>query len=163
MTKRQPWEEYEGVAAEILAKLASNLGLETVEGKQELQGLSGTSWEIDAKGVAKDKEAFVVIECKRYTTSKLNQELIAGVAYRITDTGASGGIVVSPLGLQEGAALVAKAGNIISVRLGPKCTRESFTMEFLGKVFVGAKLAPAVAVGSAAPITASFYRGTSPE
>jgi hypothetical protein len=123
-------EKYEVVAAEILARLVKP-GLETVEGKQVLIGLqSGTSWEIDAKGVAKDNEAFVIIECRRYTTSKLKQEQLAAIAYRIKDTGAASGIVISPCGLQEGAELVAKAENIISVRLGPESTPESFTMEF---------------------------------
>src|SRR5262250_1546186 len=40
---------------------------------------------------------------------------LGGIAYRIRDSGAEGGIVVSPLGLQEGAAKVAKKENIVSV------------------------------------------------
>jgi hypothetical protein len=45
------------------------------------------------------------------------------LAYRIIDTGADGGILVSPLGLQEGAERVAAAENIISVRLNEDCNR----------------------------------------
>ncbi|WP_411153065.1 restriction endonuclease [Streptomyces sp. A30] len=76
---------------------------------------SGTEWEIDGKGVKVGDEGFVIIECRRYTTSKQKQEQVAGLAYRIIDTEADGAIIVSPLGLQEGAAKVAEAENIRTV------------------------------------------------
>lgn len=107
------WETYEEVAVYILDQIASNLGLERVEGKQHVYGSrSSTNWEIDGRGVNIDGEGFVIIECRRYTTSKQNQERVGGLAYRIIDTGASGGILVSPLGFQEGAKKIAAAEGI---------------------------------------------------
>jgi hypothetical protein len=96
------------------SRLAQEFGLNFVEGKQRIQGLrSGTAWEIDAEG----DQRFFIVECRRYTTSKQNQEKVRVLAYRISDTGAVGGILVSPLGLQEGAAKIAAAANIISIEL----------------------------------------------
>ena len=92
------WRTYEEVAAELLDRNAEKFGLQRVEGKQHVRGnRSGTKWEIDAKGVKLGDEGFVIVECKRHTISKPNQELLGGLAYRIVDTGASGGIIVSPL------------------------------------------------------------------
>ena len=55
----------------------------------------------------KENEGFVIIECRRYTKSRQSQEKIGGLAYRILDTGARGGILISPLGMQEGASKIA--------------------------------------------------------
>jgi formylglycine-generating enzyme required for sulfatase activity len=59
------------------------------------------------------------------------------LAYRIIDTGADGGILVSPLGLQEGAERVAAAENIISVRLNEDCNRYEFVLGFLNQIRLG--------------------------
>ena len=128
------WQRYEKTATYVLNEVASYLGLQRVEGKQSISGDSGTDWEIDAKGVSENGEAFVIVECRRYTKSRLSQEDLGGIAYRIRDGGAEGGIVVSPLGLQEGAAKVAKKENIVSVRLPADCTPQRFALEFLGNL-----------------------------
>jgi len=131
------WRRYESASAIILNELAAHFGLDRVEGKQSIPGLrSGTDWVIDAKGCSAGAEAFVIVECRRYTTSKLKQEQLGAIAYRISDTGAVGGIVVTPLGLQEGAEKIAKAENITSVRLNADATPEEFAVEFLGHVVV---------------------------
>src|SRR5262249_51778893 len=112
------WKSYEDVARFLLDRFAEEFGLKSVEGKQEVEGLrSGTTWEIDAKGIREMNSGFVIIECRRHTTSPQKQEHLAALAYRIMDTGASGGIIVTPLGLQKGARKVASAENIIEVRL----------------------------------------------
>ena len=117
------FETYEQVAAFLLNEFADHLGLERVEGKQDVPGLvSGTTWEIDGKGLKADGEAFIIIECRRYTDSRPNQEALGALAYRIRDTGAAGGIIVTPLGIQEGAAKIACAEGIVSVRLDPTST-----------------------------------------
>jgi hypothetical protein len=135
----QRWESYEEVAAYLLDRFAQEFGLDRVEGKQDVKGhRSGTSWEIDAKGVRTSDGGFFIVECRRYTTSKQSQEKVGGLAYRIIDSGAAGGILVSPLGLQEGAEKVASAENIFSVRLDENSTRHQFTMQFLNKFMVGA-------------------------
>jgi hypothetical protein len=132
------WKSYEQVATYLLNQFASEFGLERVEGKQGIVGLrSGTSWEIDAKGIVKGNAGFMVVECRRYTTEKQNQEKIAGLAYRIIDSGAKGGIVVSPLGLQAGAKLVADAENILSAHLNEHSTQYNYILNFLNKVKLG--------------------------
>jgi hypothetical protein len=132
------WESYEQVAAYLLDQIADVLGLELVEGKQSLAGnRSGTQWEIDGKGVKLRDGGFVIIECRRYTKSKQKQEQVAGLAYRILDTGAEGGIVVSPFGLQEGAAKVAAAENIQTVFMNENSTRTEYILRFLNNTFVG--------------------------
>jgi hypothetical protein len=111
--------------------------LDRVEGKQEVAGQrSGTSWEIDAKGVRVGNEGFVIVEFRRYTTSRQNQQQMGGLAYQIIDTKAKGGIIVSPLGLQEGAEKVADAENIVKVLLNENCNRYEYIMRFLKKVMI---------------------------
>jgi hypothetical protein len=120
-----------------LNQFANEFGLEYVERKQEIQGgRSGTTWEIDGKGVRQGSGGFIIIECRCYTTSRQNQEKVGALAYRIADTGAAGGIIVSPLGLQEGAEKVATAENIISVRLNAECTQHEFVLGFLNKIMI---------------------------
>jgi len=134
------WRDYEQVSTYLLNHLSKELGLEKVEGKQKLIGKSGTEWEIDAKGICENSEGIVIIECRRYTTSKQNQEKIAGFAWRIIDTGANGGILVSQLGLQKGAKLVAQAANITSVIIDANSTPQNFAVEFLNQLFLGTTL-----------------------
>jgi hypothetical protein len=132
------WESYEQVAVFLLNQIAIELGLERVEGKQNVYGSrSLTTWEIDGKGVEIGGEGFVIVECRRYTTSRQSQEKVAALAYRIIDTGASRGIVVSPLGFQEGARKVAAAENIHEVLMDPDSTTTDYVLRFLHKIFVG--------------------------
>lgn len=132
------WESYEQVAQFLLDQIAEHFDLVHVEGKQKIVGKrSGTTYEIDGKGIAKGGEGFVILECRRYTTSRLKQEHMEAIAYRIRDTGAKGGIIVSPLGLQEGARKIAEAENLISVRLGENSTTTNYILGFLNKIFVG--------------------------
>ena len=112
------WKTYEEVSTYLLNQFAKEFGLEHVEPKQKVEGKrSGTLtfWEIDAKGVRQGDEGFFIPECRRYTISRPNQELVGALAYRILDTGAEGGIVVTPLGIQDGAKKVAWAEKIIHV------------------------------------------------
>ena len=125
------WESYEEVAAYLLNEFAEEFGLGRVEGKQFVEGQrSGTQWEIDAKGVREGNQAFVIVECRRYTTSKQSQGKVGELAYRIIDTGADGSILVSPLGLQEGATKIAAAENIISVHLNENSTRHEYLSNY---------------------------------
>lgn len=135
MTK---WESYEEVAVYLLNQFAIHFGLERVESKQKIVGLrSGTVWEIDAKGVREGNTGFILIECRRHTTSRQRQEDVAALAYRIQDTGAEGGIIVSPLDLQKGAKKIASAENIVHVQLPPDSTRYEYVLRFLEKVMIG--------------------------
>jgi len=145
MTNSAEWRRYEVVAKQIIEHLRTEFGFSTVEGKQLVDGESGTQWEIDAKGLTEGSSTFVIIECRRYTTSRLKQEDIAAVAWRIVDTGASGALVVSPLGLQEGAAKVAAAAGVRAVRLPADASLENFVVEFLGNLYASLRGVQAVA------------------
>jgi len=132
------WESYEQIAQFLLDQMAEQFDLSRVEGKQKVEGKrSGTTYEIDGKGIAKNGEGFVILECRQYTTSRQKQEDMAALAYRILDTGAKGGIIVSPLGVQEGARKIAEAENVVSVRLGENSTTKNYLLGFLNKIFVG--------------------------
>jgi len=134
----QKWESYEEVGTYLLNQFATEFELDRVEAKQEVIGQrSGTSWEIDAKGVRQGNDGFVIVEFRRYTTSRQSQEKMGGLAYRIIDTGAMGGIIVSPLGLQEGAEKIAAAENVINVILNENCNRYEYMMQFLNRVMIG--------------------------
>jgi hypothetical protein len=130
------WRTYEEVAEYLLNSVAHELGLERVEGKQKVAGRS-TEWTIDAKGIKIGYEGFVIVEAKRYLRTRLDQEIIGGLAFRIRDTGATGGIIVSPLGLQEGAKKVADQEGIIQVALAADSTPHEFVLKFFNKIFVG--------------------------
>jgi hypothetical protein len=132
------WRTYEQVAVYLLNQFADTLGLERVEGKQRIIGnITTTKWEIDGKGVKINNEGFLVIEIRRRTKDKLEQEAVAAVAYRIQDVGADGGIIVSPLGFQEGAAKVARAENILEVHMDEDSTTTEYMLRFLDKAFIG--------------------------
>jgi hypothetical protein len=149
----ETWETYEDVTVYILDQIASNLGLERVEGKQHVYGSrSSTNWEIDGRGVQIDGEGFVIIECRRYTTSKQNQERVGGLAYRIIDTGASGGILVSPLGFQEGAKKIAAAEGIQEVFMDATSTRSDYVLKFLNHIFAGISLTATATVTATAEV-----------
>jgi hypothetical protein len=133
------WETYEDVARYLLGKMGDTLGLglESVEGKQKLVG-KATDWTVDGKGVKTEDGAIVIIECRRYTTSKLDQEAMGGFAYRIGDVGAAGGIIVTPIGVQEGGKNIAKYEGIDVIHLNKDATTTDFVLEFLERVFIGA-------------------------
>ena len=65
------------------------------------------------------------------------------MAYRILDTGASGAILVSPLGFQEGAKKVAAAENIQELIMGPDSTSDAYVVKFLNNVVIGVATAHA--------------------
>lgn len=123
--------------------------------------LTGTTWEIDAKGVAEGSNAFLIVECRRYTTSKLAQEDIAAIAYRIQDIGAAGAITVSPYDLQSGAKKVAAATNIVHVQLSPESTPEEFWLQFLDKMRLGFRDEVNLSVTDHLQITVTKTDGTS--
>ncbi len=146
------WETYEEVAVYLLNQFSEHFELEGFSGKEIVTGnRSGTSWEIDGKGFSEGSDRFVIVECRRYTTSRQSQEKIGALAYRIYDAGASGGIIVSPLGLQSGAEKVARAENITSVKLTPDSTTQEYILKFLNNIFMG--IADRVSVSCSISIT----------
>jgi hypothetical protein len=133
----QKFETYEEVTRHLLDKFSDKLGLTKVDKKQLVEGKSGTDWEIDAKGICEGNAGFVVVECKRLPTSKMKQSQMATLAYEIEDTGAKGGIVVTPLELQKGASKVAEKEGIVHAKLDADSTANDFVLQFLNNVMIG--------------------------
>jgi len=128
MANDKLWSSYEEVAQYLLNQFSQTFDLGVVEGKQIIPGKSGTNWEIDAKGIKISNDGFIIIECRRYTKSRLNQESIGALAYRIYDTGADSGIIVSPLSLQKGAEIVSSHEGIKHVILDPRSTTSDYML-----------------------------------
>ncbi len=127
MRRQTSWRSYEEVAQYLLDQMARHFGLDSVEGKQLVSGAS-TEWEIDAKGITEDDEGFVVIECRRYTTQGVSQDEMGALVFRIQDTGAERGTLVSPLPPQLGAQKVAASHNIQYVRLSSDSTNTDYVL-----------------------------------
>jgi hypothetical protein len=156
------WRTYEEVATFLLNDLSASFQLDRVEGTQPVAGLrSGTTWEIDAKGVKEGDSGFVLVEVRRYTSSRLSQEDLAAVAYRIQDTGAVGGIVVSPLPLQIGAQRIAEAANIVAVQLNENSTTTEYMLRFLSRVMVS--LAPEALISGVSVLGGTLTAVSEPE
>ena len=81
---------------------------------------------------------FVILECKRYK-DRVEAEKLEALAFRITDAGAAGGIVVSPMGLQEGAAKIAASQNIVTVQLNCEANQYEYVLRFLKDVMIGVR------------------------
>lgn len=131
------WKTYEEVAAYLLDQFAEHFGVGRFEGKQLVPGASGTEWELDAKGVGENGTRIIVVECKRHTKTGISQAITGALAFTIQDTGAHGGILVSPLGLQTGGKMVAASANIVEVTLTPDSTTTDYMMQFLDRIHVG--------------------------
>lgn len=128
-TTDKKWRKYEETAQNLLNQYADRFGLKAVEGKQKIPGLiSGTTWELDAKGICINDKDFIHIEARQYESSKQTQAKLGALVYSIIDTGAAGGIIVSPLGLQEGAELIAQAHNVQDVRLRADSTMGEYLL-----------------------------------
>lgn len=130
----QSWKKYEETARLILDQSKVHFGLESVEGPQKIPGKL-TDWAIEAKGVAVGGGT-VIVEC-RLRKRRQDQEALGGLAFRIQDTGATGGIIVTPLPLQKGASAIAEGKNIQQVVLDPASTPSDFAFRFFGNLFLG--------------------------
>lgn len=142
----QHWRSYEGAARRVITDLRALFGIDSVGGDQHLPGQSGTSWKVEGMAVLADGGGFLIVECRRYTTRRLSQESLGGIAYRILDVGGTGGIVVSPLPLQEGAAIIAGASNIKHITLTPDSTAEDYLAVFMKQTFHGAAVKEGIGV-----------------
>jgi hypothetical protein len=141
------WRSYEDVARHVLTELRAHLGLSRVEGSQSLPGFfSGATWRVDGRAVREGSEAIVLIECRRHTTERLKQEQLAAIAFRILDTGSVGGIVVTPIGLQEGAERVARCAGVVCMQLGQDDDFDNWVAAFLGRVFIKSTISMGAAI-----------------
>jgi hypothetical protein len=124
---------YEEVSRQILHEQREYFDLERVEGKQDVPALNGTSYEIDAVAYRKGDEMLVLFEC-RDRNKRLDQEAVNGFAYRILRTQAATGYIVTPIGLQAGAKLVADYEKIDQIIIPRGATPENYVVRFLNHV-----------------------------
>jgi len=139
MLEIQPdWQKYENYTVtilndKILRKYISDcfkLHNFEVHPKEKLLGeKTKTSWEIDALGYDENRN-LALIECKYYSSARVDQNTLAAFAYIIKDTGAYRGIVVTTLGLQEGAKKIAETEGIELIELAYNSTDKNFYIRF---------------------------------
>jgi hypothetical protein len=149
----KPWENYEQVARKVISDLRHELGVADVEGKQKLQGESGAMWEIDGKATLGSRDGFLVVEARRHTVSGQKQEHLAALAYRVQDLGGTGGIIVSPLPLQRGAAIIAAHEKIAQLRVSADSTSENYMAQFLEQTFHHVTLKSGIVFGDSVTVT----------
>ena len=125
----QTFEIYESVSVILLSRFKRVLEFKRVEGKQRAFGASGTRWQLDAKVFKRNRAVFLIVEVKRHTKKKISQAIVGSLVAAIRDTGAVGGLVVSPHGMQKGATMLAKANNIKAVQLTADSTSTDYLME----------------------------------
>ncbi len=125
------WQDYERTVGIILDKLhdvKNQLGLSKIEGKQQLQGKSGTIWEIDAVAYDSRTGKPVIVECKHWRDKTIPQDVLASLAYKIRDIGGERGIVVFTQDLQPGAKKIAESENIEIIKLNYEATGDRFDL-----------------------------------
>lgn len=133
----KPWMTYEQVAIHLLDRMSKHFGVGRFEGKQVVSGSSGAIWELDGKGCMDSGSGIVVVECKRHVDRGINQATVAALAFTIRDLGADRGILVSPLGLQDGARKVASHANVVEVVLDQNSTTTDYLLSFLNQIHIG--------------------------
>jgi len=137
-TRKPQWEQYEKLARQVLRDAKSTLKLSRVEPKQKMPGDSGTDWEIDLVAYDRGSEKLVLVECKMRSEDTLNQETVGGFAYRIQDARAKRGILVTTIGLQEGAKKIADHEEIATVLIDGDDDPENYVATVAGQIFAKA-------------------------
>ena len=138
--------QYEMEAQQVidsLPPLLQNLGIQEVKGKRGVEGSSGVRWEIDAKGIVAGDSRFVIFECKS-SEKKISVCTVMHLAYRVKDTNALTGIIVSPACLTTPAKKLACYEGIHKIDLPVGCETNEYQVRFLNQVFVGVKSTIAV-------------------
>lgn len=134
------WEAYEQAAKRVISDLRTRLGVIEVSGKQELPGIDGSTYELDAVAWTDDAGSFLLVEAKRHTVAGLDQDTVNAIAYKLVKVGADGAIIVSPLPLQAGAKKAATFDSIVQIILSADSTAEDYLAEYLGQRFLGASI-----------------------
>jgi predicted helicase len=137
MSSVKKWKNYEDVTKQLLSDVRDYLGLGRIEGKQKVKGnISGTKWEVDVVAHDVTDEKLILVECRQRLNSKLSQESLAGFAYRVKNTGACRGIIVTTIGLQDGSKKVAEAEKITEIKLDYTSISENYIAKITNKIFV---------------------------
>ena len=126
MSEKQTWERYEDVARQLIDDIKSYLGLSMVNpNKKEFLKKDGGICEIDVSAYDMSDGKLVLVEC-RNKNKRLPQEEVHGFAYRIQQTNAKRGIIVTPIRLQKGAIIAANGARIGLIRLEPNSTPDNY-------------------------------------
>lgn len=137
MPSIKKWCKYEDVVKQLIYDVRDFLEIGRVEGKQKIKGtLSSTEWEVDVVAYNARDEKLILVECKYRSHSKLSQEVLGGFAYRVMDAEADRGIIVTTIGLQEGASKVASASKIIELKLDPNSTSADYIAKIANQIFI---------------------------
>jgi predicted helicase len=136
MPEKKEWERYEDVARQLIDDIKSYLGLSLVnEDKRKFKKKDGGECEIDVSAYNISDEKLVLVECRK-KKEPLSQEEVHGFAYRIQQMNTSRGIIVTTIGLQQGARLAADGAKITLIRLGVHSTKEKYIAEIIQQIFV---------------------------
>jgi len=112
------WETYEQVAHGFAELNKAYFRLHSVIRNPKLTGKqTGTTWSVDLAGHRQEDDGLVLVECKWRDNARVKQIEMAGLVYVMWDTGARGGIYVTTVGFQRGAARIAEAHGIRMVNL----------------------------------------------
>lgn len=130
-------DRFERVTRTILEQCRDAFGYTRVDPKGKLRGKSGTEWEIDAIAFLPVSNDFVLIECRRRSSKKIEQGQVGELIFRVQDTGAASGLIVTTVGAQEGAKLVAKAHKIGLGTLNLEATERDYVLDVAGRLFHG--------------------------
>jgi hypothetical protein len=138
MPKKQAWETYEDVARQLINDIKSYLGLSMVNpDKKKFPKKDGGRCEIDVSAYNMSDGKLVLVECRK-ENRRLIQEEVHGFAYRIQQTNAMRGIIVTTIGLQEGGVIAANGAKIQTIKLDPSSTLDNYIAQFIG--FLAIKL-----------------------
>ena len=149
-------DRYEEVTRTILDACREQLGYKEVRPKGKIPGESGTQWEIDATCYSVEDDGMILVECRRHTTKTIDQEQVGGLVFRIIDTGAEGGLMVTPLGYQEGATLVAKARKVTLATLNLDATETDYVLKVAERLFVGISGKGGLLAGGSAGVSVHY-------
>jgi hypothetical protein len=134
----EPWRKYEDAVRSIIAQHRDLLGLDSVElSPVKLEGKSGNTWNIEIIGYTAGQRKLVLVEVRRKTTRNIEPEEVGGFAYRIEDTGAEKGYMVTPLdrGLSIGAAKIAGYEEIGHINVSVEATPEDYIIQHMNSMF----------------------------
>lgn len=135
------WKNFEDVFRAILAMHMNFFELEKVEPTSKPvpgHARKFKPWAIDVVGYRKGTKRLVLFEVKRRGRN-VEPEQAAGFAYRILDTEAEAGYIVTTMGrdLSSGAKEIADYEKIGHIQVEKDSTPDDYTMKIADNMFVG--------------------------
>jgi hypothetical protein len=127
---------YEDITRKIISENREFFGLNRVEpGPTSVPAIHGGKYKIEVLAYRKGDERLILFEC-RDREDRLDQEETGGFAYRIQVTGAAKGYLVTPVGLQSGARIVADYEKIGQITIPRGATAGNYLARFLDQILL---------------------------